>query len=547
MASERYIRRDTGIPAQLSPISLVSLARDALPDELPSAESRPNATGGASVASAIARLLGGVASSRGADALHRILVVEPYTRALGLALRAEGISAQTTALIHARLPREVDFDQGFDRTLTDDWTPPSAAAQTDDTAIAALLERLGVYDALIVSDLTRTLSPTQLPGALAWLANCLNAQGFLVLSEPGHTLNAFQLARDLMASGLELVTDPEYIGEDWPRALLVWRRRSTAEAHRYGVVQRVEWPHLEQDIPLQRQLITSYQEVFGGEEWREWVRCVRPGCGRHYSRAQFQALQPQWECLCGWDEPLVPYHPAQEVLRRLRRDLTPAESSCAYIRYGDVDATAEERRVGGFAWGYLSDPRRLAHTLLPDQPGAPADARVEEARKTLMHAIDDVVQQTQESPQEPTQGRDNPAVIYYHAEIGIVASARNLGLAFYLFERSLRFAWERGAQIVMLRTAPRSQAHRLVTGLGMRTIYRYSDDQPAQQSEMATSPLEAAHGGSVLGATTEVDDRVVMWGRISTLLETFANHSDTRLVGYMARGLRAAGIESDQP
>ena len=479
---------------------------------------------------------------RGPDALKRIIVVEPRTRNIGMALRAEHFSGATTALMHMPLPREFGIAQGYDHCITDDWLPPAndMAAQADqpsDAGAASAQDRLGRYDALIASDLTRTLSPGQLPGALAWLSTCVEPLGYLILAEPAHTVNVIQLARDLMASGLELVTDPEYIAEDWPRALMIFQRRTPNEAMRSGVTQRITWAQLAHDRPLQRQLISAYQDVFGGDEWSEWVKCARPGCGRHYSYTETLALTPADRCVCGWHEPLIPFHPDEDVLARLYQDLTPAETSCAYIRFGDVDATSKERRVGGFAWGYLTDPYRLARTLLPVTPddGA-AETRDDLLRRftTLLHRVN---------------RRDNPPVIYYHAESGVVESTRSLSLTRYLFERSLWFALDQRIDVVILRTSVRSPAFRLLTGLGMRPLYWYAGDQQGRQwQETITTKsrheTSASEVTEVTEATSPVDERVVLWGEVKSLLGIFSSHADFRLAGRIARGLRAARDES---
>jgi hypothetical protein len=538
MAFQSSARRKTGAPRDTSPLSVVSVARDSRPDDLPIDEPQIPVKDLASTATSIAQSLLWTANIREDNALKRILVVEPRTRGLGMALRAAGFHGETTALLHMRQPRDVGIAQSYDQIITQDWLPPTNASVSQEWQEGApqAQERLGVYDALIVNDLTRTLRSAQLAGALAWLSTCLNPLGYLVLAEPAHMVNGIQLARDLLEYGLELVTDPEYIAEDWPRSLMIWQRRSPSEARRSGVAQRIGWTQLAQDRPLQRQLISAYQRIFGGDEWSEWVKCVAPGCGRHYSYGQAQALQPPDRCVCGSDEPLAPFHPAVDVLARLYQDLTPAETSCAYIRFGDVDAAGQERAVSGFAWGYLTDPYRLSRTLLPVAP----DDRASDSRVNLLHKLTALLHRI--------SMRDNPAVIYYHADSGVVENTRSLSLTRYLFERSLRFAREQGADVVILRTSLRSPAFRLLTGLGMRPLYWYAGEPSAERWQAArTAPASASHeaAGTANGPSV-VDERVVLWGETSALLGIFSTHSDFRLAGRIARGLRAARDESGQ-
>lgn len=522
MTFQASARRRTGAPYITAPLSLVSLARDSQPDELPPDESFVYDRDAAGVAPIIAQALLKAAGLRGPNTLNRVLVVEPRTRNIGMELRAQRYTGATAALTHMPLPHEFGIAQGYDSVITEDWLPSTGTGKLrlPMRPPAPAQERLGMFDAVIVSDLTRTLSPNVLTGALTWLTSCISMQGFLVLAEPAHTINVNQLARDLIESGMELITDPEYIADDWPRTLMIWRRRTQSEAMRSGVVQRISWAQLAHDRPLQRQLISAYQYVFGGDEWCEWVKCARPGCGRHYSRAQSIALDPPNRCVCGWREPLAPYHPAQDVLARLYQDLTPHEMSCAYFRFGDVDVEGVERGVGGFAWGYLTDPYRLARTLLP----VLANDHLVEKRNDLARSLHRLLQRVHR--------RDNPPVIYYHADSGVVENTRSLSLTRYLFERSLQFALEQGADVVILRTSLRSPAYRLLTGLGMRPMYWYSGEPRTEPQQVATSAV--------------VDERVVLWGEVSALLNIFSTHSDFRLAGRIARGLRAARDESGQ-
>lgn len=529
-------RRRTGAPHITSPLSLVSLARDSYPDELPPDEPFVRVRDTAGAAPIIAQSLLKAASLRGPDTLRRILVVEPRTGNIGLALRDQRYAGVTVALMRMPMPREFGVEQGYDQIITEDWLPSTQTGtlRLPPSEGAHANQRLGTFDAVIVSDLTRALSPHLLTGALAWLTTCVSAQGYLVLAEPAHTINVHQLARDLLDNGLELVTDPEYIADDWPRSLLVWRRRSPSEAQRSGVVQRITWEQLAIDRPLQRQLIGAYQYIFGGDEWREWVKCVRPGCGRHYSRAEMLALVPPNRCVCGWNQPLAPYHPAQDVLARLYQDLTPAETSCAYFRFGDADVEGVEREISGFAWGYLTDPYRLARTLLPVRP---AD-QFAERRLSLARALHTLLHRA------PRGGRDNPPVIYYHADSGVVEQTRSLSLTRYLFERSLQFALEQGAESVILRTSLRSPAYRLLTGLGMRPVFWYSGE-PRTEPYRAAQPVAPQTRAGEMGVSPEIDERVVLWGEVSALLNIFSTHSDFRLAGRIARGLRAARDESE--
>ena len=490
--------------------------------------------GATNSATVIAESLQWTAQVRKSAPLKRILVVEPRTRNIGMALRATGLSGETTALMHTHLPREFGIAQGYDHCLTYDWISQLGESAPLASERASAPESLGQYDAVIVNDLTRVLSPSRLSGALTLLASHLSPMGYLVVAEPAHVIDSLQLMRDLVPSGLELLMDPEIVADDWPRLLMTWRRRPTNEAMRIGVTQCIDWPRLAHDRVLQGQLIAAYREVFGDDEWFEWVKCTRPGCGRYYSFSQAMALQPPDRCICGWDEPMIPFHSAEDILASLYHDLTPSESTRAYFRFVDADKPGEDLMLGGFAWGYLTDPYRLSRLLIPVTPGDPNAA----ARDRMLQNVHTLLHQA--------HGRDNPSVIYYHSILGAVKQVRSLSLTRHLFERGLQFAREHGARVFALRTSVRSEVYPMLIGVGMRPVYWYAGEpQPDRWHEMRAKAKAGAHLESgELGRPFPIDERVVLSGEIATLLDIFATHSDTRLAGRMAQGLRAARNES---
>ncbi len=128
--------------------------------------------------------------------------------------------------------------------------------------------------------------------------------------------------------------------------------------------------------------------------------------------------------------------------------------------------------------------------------------------------------------------RDNPSAIYYHAELGVREGVRSMSLTRVLFERGLRFAAERGARAVVLRTSKRSPVYRLLTGLGMRPFYWYD-------LEGGTAPTQVSEAVPDAASLSRPDDRLLLASDIQTLLDVFATISDTRLAVRIVRGLRA--------
>ncbi len=498
----------------------------------------------------IARALAEISAPPALEIAGRILVVEPRSERITRSLRMAGYSGEIVALASIPIGERYGLADNYAKIVVDDWTanvaPQSRArvlsgvpilapdAPPPARATDAGEDALGVFRSIIVTDLTRYLAPEYAPAALRWLAGRLEVQGCLALADPALTLEPEQIEELVREAGLTLATDARVIEGDWPRTLTLWRRRSQGDVTKGGVARRLTWESLVISERLQEQVVSAYQDVFGGEEWGEWMRCTRPGVHHTYSRAAAQALNPQNQCACGWPEPLVLYHPAEDVLARLYRDLTPADTSAAYFRYthvaGDAEASGEAAdsveqngigAVEGFSWGYLTDTYRLSRILRPeDEHAGPTRDHLQRRLLDLLATIGD---------------RDNPTAIYYHSELGVREDMRSLSLTRVMFERGLRFAAERGARAVVLRTSKRSPVYRLLTGLGMRPIYWYASEGDA------VSTREAAPDAALI---SQLDDRLLLAGDSQTLLDIFATISDTRLAVRIVRGLR---VGQDQP
>lgn len=494
----------------------------------------------------IARALAEISAPSACENAGRILVVEPRSAHVARSLRVAGFPGEIVALASIPIGERYGLADGYAKIIVDDWTAnvapqsrarvlsgapitaPDTAAPARDSA--AVDEAFGEFQSIIVTDLTRYLAPEYAPAALRWLAGRLTVQGCLALADPALTLEPERIAELVSEAGLTLATDARIIEGDWPRTLTLWRRRSPSDVAKGGIAQRLTWEGLAISERLQELVVSAYQEVFGGAEWGEWARCTRPGAHHAYSRAAVAALNPPNQCVCGWPEPLVMYHPAEDVLARLYRDLTPADTSAAYFRFASapensgegVETTDSVERDGisaveGFSWGYLTNTYRLARNLRPE------DEHTGPTRDHLQRQLLDLL---------ATLGaRDNPSAIYYHSELGVREGMRSLSLTRVLFERGLRFAAERGARAVVLRTSKRSPVYRLLTGLGMRPIYWYAPEGDAD----AAFAREAAPDAAPI---SRPDDRLLLAGDSQTLLDIFATISDTRLAVRIVRGLR---------
>lgn len=315
------------------------------------------------------------------------------------------------------------------------------------------------------------------------------------------------LQASLAAHGLLVCADHEAVADGWPRALATFQRCGVEETRQIGLLRRVTLRDIECNHRLQRELFTTYRNVFGGEEWREWVRCTRPGCGRYYGKQEVLELQPRGMCECGWHEPLVPFHTLESVLTKLRRELADEVSSCCHVR-NDLDG-----KVEGFSWGYMTTLPKLLDTLLP--------APDERARATLSTGL--VAWYNERGL------IDMNAPIYYHSELGVMEHVRGLALGCAFFHRAMQFAYDQGVETVIIRSSPRTNASPICFGLGMQVLYRY--DEPYDDGIDKWDVFPAADDDSP-------DGRIVLAGDVRRLLQVFSKESDRRLAVHIGRRLR---------
>jgi hypothetical protein len=331
--------------------------------------------------------------------------------------------------------------------------------------------------------------------------------GGKAISHPSSaTASLARLESLLVDQGAVLVADAEEgIGDG--RLLVSFQKQGFDEARRIGLIRRVTFDTLTTDITLRSNLISVYRETFGGEEWREWTRCSRRGCERHYSQAETDDLDPPGRCQCGWRGPLKPFHTPEAVHAKLAAELAKPVSSCCYLRL-------DNERVGGFSWGYVTSADAAVRTLVAE----PEIQFVLGGRMRGLLASADVP--------------DGPSAIYYHSELGVPQRGRSLSLLRAMLQRSLHFAYELGARFVVSRTSRQSHIYPIVVGLGMRELFSYTDT--AGTLAPIAYNAKAITGPRNVGA----DDRVVLGGALQPILRIFMTSSDRGLAVRIAHTLR---------
>jgi hypothetical protein len=451
-----------------------------------------------------------------AGSAGKVLIFEPRSAACGQALRQAGIAAERHAVLRRPLPAMHALAHGYDHLRIWDWADclhieepfrDDGAAQSRPPTHPAL----GPFELIVVSDAIRLVHQDHLVELLICLSAFLTPRGFLIVSEPatdGTDGLVDDLQRELAGAGLLREADDLHAEDTWPRIIATFQQRPSDEIKHTGILRRATAGDLQHHAGLRQGLIATYRDVFGGDEWREWVRCTRPGCGRHYSQRDVRTLTPPDRCVCGWHESLAPFHTAASVLEKVRRELTDDDMSCCYLR------VSREERVEAFGWGYISSVEHLLPALAPQDQRA-----AHEALRTSFDAWLARMGMTAEH-----------AAVYYHSELGVLEHARSLSLGCELFRRGLQFAYDRGVRAVMLRTSPLTNAAPICFGLGMQVLYRY--DRPRDAC------LDIRDIYPTVDMPTD-DNRVILGGDVRQLLEVFARESDRRLALRVGHRLRA--------
>lgn len=427
----------------------------------------------------------------------RILVVEPHSSILPEALRANDPSCDLWAL-RRESTRAVP---AFDHEVTGDWL-------ADDES---LTEQLGTFDVVVVSGLVRLVSRAGLPRIVGWLARLVRERGYLLLCEPSPPLSADILEDLIRENDCIVAADQETIDDGWTYRLIAGQRHASDMVSHIAGIQSITWDDLERQPKLRAALVTAYRTVFGGSEWREWMRCTAAECGRQYSQEEYTAecLPLGDRCLCGRSGTLVPVHAPAKVIEMLRTELLEPAESCCYVRLNDSS------QVEAFCWGYVDSTQSLARLL-----GASDNS----ARHAIEHSLEAYVDSC---------AFDTPdARIYRLAEGGIMEEARNGHLTYALLQRLLQWSYDHNVQVVIGRTSPRTPMYAIFRGLGMEVVYRY--DQGAGNANIA--PEASADTGAA--SYRQSDDRVILAGSVLPMLQAVATESTRRLSWRIAQQMR---------
>ena len=455
----------------------------------------------------------------------RVLIIEPFTDSLIRTMRQMGFTGECVSWV--RTPRDsadgwssdslTPLEQS-DQVFVGDWLDAEPIA--DGPLVApnrdALANPEGRFQLIVALELTRLLPLARHAAFLQYLTTLLAPLGFLVVGGPADSTAHDELATTLTYEGLALTADARRLNTDWDWRLTRWQLRSGRATRRTGSLEAITYAQIATKPRVQDAVVSAYREVFGGDEWSEWMFC--PVCNRQYSRREYANLIPPDRCVCGAHAPLALFHSVEDVLLQAKSDLADAQRSRLYARWGQ-----ESARLDAFIWGYLTDPHELAQTLLPRQ-GVSEQVKFRQSLAAYCAGV---------GVTDPT------SPIYHQAFIGALEKTRNFGVVRAMFTRVCQFAIDQHAPIMVTATIPSVNAFPLLLGIGMEVIYTY----PAP-AEMAIDPEapdvhnSKAAENAVLRYSHLDEQGVILAGTAWSILSAITRASDRGLEVLVARTLR---------
>jgi len=453
----------------------------------------------------------------------RVLVVEPFSDSLMRTMRQTGFTGE--CVTWARTPRDGATGEDArwsallaqsDQVFVGDWfdyqpdgDDPHTAPHRD-----ALPNPDGRFQLIVALELTRLLPAERHIAFLQYLTTLLAPLGFLIVGEPADVAQD-QLAAALTYEGMAQTADARRLNADWDWRITRWQLRSGRATRRTGSLEPITYAEIATQPRTQDAVVSAYREVFGGDEWSEWMFC--PVCSRQYSRHEYESLNSP-VCVCDAHALLEVYHTTDDVLLQARHDLADPAHSRLYARWGH-----ESARLDAFIWGYVTDPRGLAESLLPRQ-GAMEQDRFQRSLAGYLNRVGVT---------------DDAPPIYHQAFIGALEQTRNFGVVRAMFTRVSQFAIDQHAPVMVTATIPSVNAFALLRGIGMEVIYTYPTEAelgPDAQAPLTPKPTQQEK--SMLLSSRLDEQGVILAGKSWSILSAITSASDRGLEVLVARTLR---------
>jgi hypothetical protein len=237
---------------------------------------------------------------------------------------------------------------------------------------------------------------------------------------------------------------------------------------------------LEANPRLKEDIIETYRDVFGGEPWNEWKRCL--GCANHFSKREYEDMESRGIVQHCQDDRLVDYHAPEEVEGRMRSELTKKNSTPFLIIAERQIPDEGGNKVAGFTWGYGQELDLMLADIISNYFPSINQERADGIVRKVLGRMKDIGLNTNVS---------------YVSEIGVVEKMRGIredgsiatGLMREIAEKQIPL----GSRTVLLWTARNAVIYEMMQIFGAQEIYSFSEDEESDNRVfMAGNGLEIA-------------------------------------------------------
>lgn len=128
------------------------------------------------------------------------------------------------------------------------------------------------------------------------------------------------------------------------------------------VVQRVTLEELQKNLSLFKELIKTYQDIFGDPNgWGEGAYCEKEGWSRLISLSEYHHRLMEKRLVCDCGGRFLPCYPSDALKRRIIKELTPSDREkpvCILMK------EARTNHVVGFTWGVITSLENIVERIL---------------------------------------------------------------------------------------------------------------------------------------------------------------------------------------
>jgi len=230
--------------------------------------------------------------------------------------------------------------------------------------------------------------------------------------------------------------------------------RLKEKEERKVVIQKVSLEELQKNLPLFKELIRAYQEIFGDSDgWGEGAYCDKEGWSRLISLSEYRHRLMEKRLLCDCGGKFLACYPSRALKRRIIRELTPSDNEnpiCILMK------EAGTNHVVGFFWGVITSLENIVERILLSS--------CQKREKGIMKIIDEL--------KNSLNSLDDKQNILFGDEIAILKEFRKgieplAGLARMFFEHGIEYDCH---QLVFW-SSKESSICKLAIRIGFQKIY----------------------------------------------------------------------------